>query len=116
LATHNPTDLSDRWQAGGAYSVRGFGSGAVTGERGVALQLALHQPLPLAELSAAEAYAFTDLARASTEGVSQRIAAVGVGFQFQLSPRVAVDTTLSHQVAGFQGDRTRLALRVSASW
>jgi hypothetical protein len=48
--------------------------------------------------------------------VSQRIAAVGVGFQFQLSPRVAVDTTLSHQVAGFQGDRTRLALRVSASW
>jgi hemolysin activation/secretion protein len=116
LATHNPTDLSDRWQAGGAYSVRGFGSGAVTGERGVALQPALHQPLELAGLSPAEAYAFTDLARASTEGVSQRIAAVGVGFQFQLSPRVAVDTTLSHQVAGFQGDRTRLALRVSASW
>jgi len=116
FASHNRTDPSDRWQAGGAYSVRGFGSGAVTGERGVALQLALHQPLQLAGLSAAEAYAFADLAHASTEGVSQRIAAVGAGFQFQLSPRVAVDTTLSHQVAGFQGDRTRLALRVSASW
>lgn len=116
FATHNPTDPSDRWQAGGAYSVRGFGSGAVTGERGVALQAALHQPVPLTDLSAAEAYAFTDLARASTEGVSQRIAAVGVGFQFQLNPRVAVDTTLSHQVAGFQGDRTRLALRASATW
>lgn len=116
LASHNPTDLSDRWQAGGAYSVRGFGSGAVTGERGVALQVTLHQPVQLSGLSAAEAYAFIDQARARTEGVSQRIAAVGVGFQCQLSSRVAMDTTLSHQVAGFQGDRTRLALRLSTSW
>lgn len=116
FASRNPTDLSDRWQAGGPYSVRGFGSGAVTGERGLALQLSVHQPLQFTGLSAAEAYAFTDLARASTDGASQRIAAVGVGFQFQLSPRVSIDSQLSNQVVGFQGSRTRLALRASATW
>jgi hemolysin activation/secretion protein len=116
FAPHNPTDLSDRWQAGGAYSVRGFGSGAVSGERGVALQLSLHQPLELPRWGAAEVYSFADMARASTDGEAQRIAAVGVGFQVQLSPRVALDTTLSHQTTGFQGERTRLALRASATW
>ncbi len=116
FASQNPIDLSDRWQAGGAHSVRGFGTGAVTGERGVGLQIALHRPLELAGPNAAEAYVFTDLARATTEGVSQRIAALGAGLQLQLSTRVAMDAMLSHQVAGFQGDRTRLSFRVSASW
>lgn len=116
LAPHQPTDLSDRWQAGGSGSVRGFGSGAVSGERGAALQVSVHQPVQISGFQAAEAYAFTDAAQARSDGARQRIASAGVGLQLQLSPRVALDATLSHQLTGFLGARTRPALRVSASW
>lgn len=116
LVPHQSTDLSDRWQAGGSSSVRGFASGAVSGERGAAVQASVHQPVALSGLQAAEAYAFADVAQARTDDLRQRIASAGVGLQFQLSARVALDATLSHQLTGFQGARTRPALRISASW
>jgi hypothetical protein len=49
-------------------------------------------------------------------GVRARIASVGVGLQLQLNRHLTVDTALTQQVAGLQGARTRLALRLNAAW
>lgn len=116
LAAFETTDATDAWLAGGGNSVRGFDSGAATGQRGHALQLALSQPIALAGLAAGEAYAFADHARALGNGGSRGIASAGAGLQFQLNRHLAVDTTLARQIAGFQGARTRLSLRASANW
>jgi hemolysin activation/secretion protein len=116
LAAHNTPDATDAWVAGGSNSVRGFDSGAVVGERGYALQLALYQPLTVAGLDATEGYVFADQAAARSNGLSHRIAAAGAGVQFQVNRHLAIDATLARQLAGFQGGRTRLSLRASASW
>jgi hemolysin activation/secretion protein len=116
LATHNTPDVTDAWLAGGSNSVRGFDAGALIGERGHALQLAVYQPVTFSGLDSAEAYLFADQARASRNGSSLSIASTGVGFQFQVGSRMSVDTTLARQVTGSQGARTRLALRASVAW
>lgn len=116
LGTHNTPDVTDSWLAGGSNSVRGFDSGALIGESGHALQLALYQPVAVQGLDAAEAYLFADQARAIRNGSAQRIASMGMGFQFQVNRNLALDTTLTRQTVGFQGARTRLSLRGSASW
>lgn len=116
LGTHNAPDVTDAWLAGGSNSVRGFDSGAVVGERGHALQLALYQPVDVQGLDSTEAYLFADQARAYHNGSSRGIASAGAGVQFQVNRHLAVDATLARQIAGFQGSRTRLSLRASATW
>ena len=116
LAAHDTPDVTDAWLAGGSNSVRGFDSGAVIGERGYALQVALYQPVTVTGLDAAEAYVFADQARVRTSGSSRDIASAGAGVQFQVNAHVAIDATLARQMTGFQGARTRLSLRASASW
>lgn len=116
LGTHNTPDVTDAWLAGGSNSVRGFDTGAVYGERGHALQLAIYQPVIVKGLDATEAYVFADQARAYRSGTSRNIASAGAGLQFQVSQHLAVDVTLARQIAGFQGSRTRFSLRASATW
>lgn len=116
LGAHNAPDVTDAWLAGGSNSVRGFDSGAVIGERGHALQLALYQPVTVRGLDATEAYLFADQARAISNGSARRIASTGVGLQFQVSQHLAVDATLARQMSGLQGSRTRLSLRASVTW
>lgn len=116
LGTHNTPDVTDAWLAGGSNSVRGFDTGAVYGERGHALQLAIYQPVIVKGLDATEAYVFADQARAYRSGTSRNIASAGAGLQFQVSQHLAVDATLARQIAGFQGSRTRFSLRASATW
>ena len=116
LGARNAPDATDVWLAGGSQSVRGFDTGAVTGERGRALQMALHQSVAVRGLDAAEVYLFSDLARAVKNGVASRIASSGVGFLCQLAPQVTLDAALTRQTAGFQGDPTRFSLRVNAVW
>ncbi|CAN5237624.1 two-partner secretion system transporter CdrB [soil metagenome] len=116
LGTHNAPDVTDAWLAGGSNSVRGFDSGALIGERGHAVQLALYQPVTVNGFDSTEAYLFSDQARAQSNGSSRSIASAGAGVQFQVNPHLAVDATLARQIAGFQGARTRLSLRASATW
>jgi len=116
LGTHNTPDVTDAWLAGGSNSVRGFDTGAVYGERGHALQLAIYQPVIVKGLDATEAYLFADQARAISNGSARRIASTGVGLQFQVNQHLAVDATLARQISGLQGSRTRLSLRASATW
>ncbi|MDB5937649.1 MAG: hypothetical protein JWP77_13 [Polaromonas sp.] len=116
LGARNAPDVTDAWLAGGSNSVRGFDSGAVSGERGHALQLALYQPVTVEGLDSTEAYLFADQARAISNGSSHSIASAGAGVQFQVNRHLAVDATLARQIAGFQGARTRLSLRASATW
>jgi len=116
LAAHDTPDVIDAWLAGGSNSVRGFDTGTVMGERGYAVQMALYQPVTVQGLETTELYVFADHAGVQSDGWSRRIASAGVGVQFQLNRHLAVDATLARQTAGFQGDRTRLSLRASASW
>jgi hemolysin activation/secretion protein len=116
LAAQVPPDAIDYWLVGGSNSVRGFDAGAAYGERGYVLQLGLYQPLALAGLDAAQGYLLADQATAMRAGVRARIASVGVGLQLQLNRHLTVDTALTQQVAGLQGARTRLALRLNAAW
>ena len=116
LGTHNTPDVTDAWLAGGNNSVRGFDSGAVIGERGHALQLALYQPVTFKGFDSTEAYLFVDQARAHSNSLSRSIASAGAGVQFQVNRHLVVDATLARQIAGFQGSRTRLSLRGSVSW
>jgi hemolysin activation/secretion protein len=112
----NPPDVSDVWLAGGGSTVRGFDPGAVFGQSGYALQLALYQPLPWKAVDAPEAFVFVDQARAVKDELANRIASAGMGLQFQLDRRWALETVLTHQTQGFQGARTRVLMRASASW
>ena len=80
------------------------------------LQLGLYQPLVLAGFGAAQGYLLADHASAVRDGVAARIASAGLGFQLQLNRQLALDTAVTKQTAGFQGARTRLALRLSATW
>lgn len=116
LGSHNTPDVTDAWLAGGSSSVRGFDSGALMGESGVALQMALYQPITVKGLDATELYVFADHARVENIGQSRHIASAGAGIQFQMNRHLVVDATLAKQTAGFQGDRTRLSLRASATW
>ncbi|QHE87195.1 POTRA domain-containing protein [Hydrogenophaga sp. BPS33] len=116
LTAHDTPDVIDAWLAGGSNSVRGFDSGTAMGERGYAVQMALYQPVTVPGLEATELYVFADHARVYSKGWSRRIASAGAGVQFQVNRHLAVDATLAQQTAGFQGDRTRLSLRASASW
>ncbi len=116
VASHNAPDVVDAWLAGGSSSVRGFDSGALIGERGFAVQLALYQPVQVQGLEATQAYLFADQARVYSSGSSRGIAAAGAGVQFQANRYLAVDATLASQTSGFQGARTRLSLRASVSW
>jgi hemolysin activation/secretion protein len=116
LAAHDTPDVIDAWLAGGSNSVRGFDTGTVMGERGYAVETAVYQPITVQGLEATELYVFADHARVQNDGGSRRIASAGAGVQFQLNRHLAVDATLTRQTAVFQGDRTRLSLRASASW
>lgn len=116
VGSNNTPDVVDAWLAGGSNSVRGFDSGSLVGERGYALQLALYQPVTVKGLEATEAYLFADQAQVYVSGSNHRIAAAGAGLQFQVNRHLAVDATVSRQTSGFQGARTRLSLRASATW
>ncbi|MDD2713897.1 MAG: POTRA domain-containing protein [Simplicispira sp.] len=116
FATQNNPDAIDYWLVGGSNSVRGFDSGAAYGVRGYVLQLGLYQPLVLDGFEAAQGYLLADQASAVLDGTAARIASVGLGFQLQVNRHLAVDTALTRQTAGFQGDRSRLALRLIATW
>jgi len=109
---------SDLWLAGGSATVRGFDAGAISGRSGQALQLALYQRLPWSRVDSPEAFVFSDHARARTlNGDSVlRIGSAGVGLQFQVDRRWAIETVWSRQTHGFQGSRTRALLRASTSW
>ncbi|PKO69497.1 MAG: hypothetical protein CVU22_04790 [Betaproteobacteria bacterium HGW-Betaproteobacteria-16] len=116
VGSNNTPDVVDAWLAGGSNSVRGFDSGSLVGERGYAMQLALYQPVTVKGLEATEVYLFADQAEVYIGGSHHRIAAAGAGLQFQVNRHLAVDATVARQTAGFQGARTRLSLRASASW
>jgi hemolysin activation/secretion protein len=111
-------DVSDLWLAGGSATVRGFDAGAISGRSGQALQLALYQRLPWSGVDSPEAFVFSDHARARTANGDSalRIGSAGVGLQFQIDRRWAIETVWSRQTHGFQGSRTRALLRASASW
>jgi hypothetical protein len=57
-----------------------------------------------------------DQGRAVKDELANRIASAGMGLQFQLDRRWALETVLTHQTQGFQGARTRVLMRASASW
>ena len=116
LGSHNTPDVTDAWLAGGSHSVRGFDSGALIGERGYALQVAIYQPVTVRGLEATEAYLFADQAQVYSSDAHRRIGAAGAGVQFQVNRHLAVDATVARQTAGFLGARTRLSLRASATW
>ncbi len=116
FATQDVPDAIDYWLVGGSNSVRGFDSGAAYGERGYVLQLGLYQPLVLAGFEAAQGYLLADQASAVLDGVATRIASVGLGLQLQVNRHLALDTALTRQTAGFQGARSRLAVRLIGSW
>jgi hemolysin activation/secretion protein len=116
FANHGVLDAIDSWLVGGSNSVRGFDAGADYGERGYVLQLGLYQPLALDGFEAAQGYLVAEQGSAVRDGVAARIASLGLGFQLQVSRHLALDTLLTQQVAGFQGARSRLALRLSATW
>jgi hypothetical protein len=80
------------------------------------LQLALYQRLPWKSVDNPEAFVFADHARAVKDDLAQRIGSAGVGVQFQIARRFAIETALIQQTHGFQGSRTRALLRASASW
>lgn len=109
-------DISDVWLAGGSASVRGFDLGSVSGRSGQALQVALYQPLPWTSVDAPEAFVFVDQGRAVKDDIAHRIGSAGLGFQFQIDRRFAIETALTYQTQGFQGPRTRALLKASASW
>ncbi len=109
-------DASDAWLAGGGATVRGFDLGTLSGRSGQALQLALYQRLPWSGVDNPELFVFADTARAVKGDVAQRIGSAGVGVQFQIDRRYAIETALTQQTDGFQGSRTRALLRASASW
>ncbi len=109
-------DVSDAWLAGGSATVRGFDLGAISGRRGQALQLALYQRLPWRGVDNPEMFVFADHARAVKGDEAQRIGSAGLGVQFQIDRRFAIETALTQQTHGFQGSRTRALLRASASW
>lgn len=115
LDKHSP-DISDLWMAGGSASVRGFDPGAVYGRSGHAMQVALYQPLPWKSVDTPEAFVFVDQARAVKDSLSDRIGSTGLGVQFQMDRRWAIETALTHQTHGFQGPRTRLLLKASVAW
>lgn len=109
-------DSSDVWLAGGSATARGFDLGALSGYSGQALQLALYQRLPWKNVDNPEAFVFADHARAVKDDLAHRIGSAGVGVQFQIARRFAIETALIQQTHGFQGSRTRALLRASASW
>ncbi|PUE18884.1 hypothetical protein B9Z38_11345 [Limnohabitans sp. MMS-10A-160] len=109
-------DVSDVWLAGGSATVRGFDLGAISGRRGQALQLALYQALPWKSVDTPEAFVFADHARAVKDDLAHRIGSAGVGLQFQIDRRFAIETALTYQTQGFQGPRTRALLKASAIW
>ena len=109
-------DPSDVWLAGGSASVRGFDLGSVSGRSGQAFQVALYQPLPWKSVDAPEAFVFVDQGRAVKDDIAHSIGSAGLGLQFQIGRRWAIETALTHQTQGFQGPRTRALLRTSASW
>ena len=116
LMNSRTPDVSDAWLAGGSATVRGFDLGAISGRKGQALQLALYQRLPWSGVDNPEVFVFADHARAVKDEVSQRIGSAGVGLQFQIDRRWAIETAVTQQTHGFQGSRTRALLRASASW
>ena len=109
-------DVSDVWLAGGSASVRGFDLGSISGRSGQALQVALYQALPWKSVDTPEAFVFVDQGRAVKDDIAHRIGSAGVGLQFQMNRRWAIETALTHQTQGFQGPRTRALLKASASW
>lgn len=109
-------DVSDVWLAGGGATVRGFDLGAISGRSGQALQLALYQGLPWKVVDTPEAFVFVDQGRAVKDDLAHRIGSAGVGVQFQIDRRFAIETAVTYQTQGFQGPRTRALLKASASW
>ena len=109
-------DVSDVWLAGGSASVRGFDLGAISGRSGQSLQMALYQPLPWKGVDTPEAFVFVDQGRAVKDDMAHRIGSAGVGLQFQIDRRWAIETALTHQTQGFQGPRTRALIKASAAW
>jgi hemolysin activation/secretion protein len=109
-------DVSDVWLAGGSASVRGFDLGAISGRSGQALQVALYQPLLWKSVDTPEAFVFADQGRAVKDDIAHNVGSAGMGVQFQIDRRWAIETALTHQTQGFQGPRTRALLKASASW
>ena len=96
--------------------MRGFDLGSISGRSGQALQVALYQALPWKSVDTPEAFVFVDQGRAVKDDIAHRIGSAGVGMQFQMNRRWAIETALTHQTQGFQGPRTRALLKASASW
>jgi hemolysin activation/secretion protein len=109
-------DSMDYWLVGGSSSVRGFDLGAISGYTGQILQVAMYQPLPWKAVDAPEVFVFADHGRAVKDDVAHRIGSAGVGLQFQIDRRFAIETALTYQTQGFQGPRTRALLKASAVW
>ena len=109
-------DVSDVWLAGGSATVRGFDLGAISGRSGQALQVAVYQSLPWNSVDSPEAFVFADQGRAVKDAIAYNAGSAGVGVQFQIDRRWAIETALTHQTQGFQGPRTRALLKASASW
>jgi hemolysin activation/secretion protein len=109
-------DSMDYWLVGGSSSVRGFDLGAISGNTGQILQVAMYQPLPWKAVDAPEVFVFADHGRAVKDDVSRSIGSAGVGLQFQMNRRWSIETALTQQTHGFQGSRTRAMLRASVSW
>jgi hemolysin activation/secretion protein len=116
FADGRQADMTDAWLVGGSSSVRGFDLGAISGNTGQILQMALYQPLPWKAVDAPEVFVFADHGRAVKDDVSRRIGSAGVGLQFQMDRRWSVETAVTQQTHGFQGARTRALLRTSLSW
>lgn len=109
-------DVSDVWLAGGSATVRGFDMGAISGRSGQALQVALYQSLPWKSVDNPEAFVFADQGRAVKDDTAHNVGSTGMGVQFQIDRRWAIETAMTYQTQGFQGPRTRALLKASASW
>lgn len=116
LATSGQGSNADPIVLGGSDSVRGFDAGAVTGDKGSALQLELRHRTTFGGSPLGEVCAFVDSGQGYAEGSWQKIASMGLGFQAKISQNLGVDLVVSHQLKSEQAPRNRWLLRLVGSW
>ncbi len=83
------------WTAGGPTSVRGYPSGAVTGDTGYYMQLEQHYNGWTLGGNSTDFYLFYDIGQADTGTTSQSLSATGVGASLGLGRRFSLDLSVA---------------------
>jgi hemolysin activation/secretion protein len=116
MGTSGQGGQADPFVLGGADSVRGFNTGAITADKGNAIQLELHLRPYIAGAQPGDVYVFADLGQGFSGGSWQKIASTGLGFQVRISQNLTIDLVASHQLQAAQAPANRWMLRLGGSW